>query len=184
MSPCPHPIDPIDAQALAGGAEPVVDARASEHVQTCASCREQVAMAVQLDQSLDEVAPDLAAHDLSNRVIRLRPFSRRELRDLSLWRAPVGLCVGVFLAGLVALTLPALTLSEQAGLGGMAVIGPLWMLVRTLPRLLAEVLAVGPAGLAALSETLRRQEGLGLAALALLAPTAFGLSRALARARR
>jgi len=184
MSPCPRPIDPIDAQALAGGAEPVFDPHAGEHVQACGRCRDQVALAVRLDQTLEGVAPELAAHDLSDRVIRLRPFSRRELRDFSLWRAPLGLSAGVFLAGLVALTLPALTLSEQAGLAGMAVIGPFWMLVRTFPRFLAEVFAAGPAGLAALSEVFRGQAGLGLAALALLAPTAFGLSRALARARR
>jgi hypothetical protein len=184
VSFCPRPIDPIDAQALAAGAEPVFDPGAREHVRACASCRDQVALAVALDQSLDAVLPDLAAEDLSERVIRLRPFSGRELRDFSLWRVPLGFCAGIFFAGLLALTPPALTVREQAGLGGMAVIGPLWMLIRVLPRLLTDALAAGPAGLQALSEALRQQGSLGLAALALLAPAAFGLSRALARARR
>ncbi len=184
MSLCERPIDPIDAQALAAGADPVFDPAAAEHARACAPCGEQVALAARLEQSLDGVSSDLAVQGLSERVIRLRAFSRRELRDFALWRAPAGLCVGVFFAGLLALTLPALTMREQAGLGGMALIAPLWALIRALPRLPADLLAAAPTGLKALSDTLRQQASLGLGALALLVPAALGLSRALARARR
>ena len=184
MSVCRRPIDPMDAQALAAGADPVFDSGAGDHWRICSECGDQVAQAGRLVQSLDEIPGGVVAEDLAARVIRVRAFSRRELRDLSLWRAPAGLCAGVFVAGLVTLTLPALTLHEQAGLGGMAVVGPLWTLMRAAPKLLSDLLAASPSGLQALSEVLRQQGSLGLGALALLLPASLGLSRALARSRR
>ncbi len=183
MSLCTRPIDPIDAQALAAGAEPIFASDAGKHARDCAACGEQVALAGRLDGTLEGTAVGPAMPDLSSRVVRLRAFSRRERRDFSLWRAACGLSAGVFFGGLLLLTLPVLTVREQAGLGGMALLAPLWMLVKTLQQALGQAAVATPSGLQALSETLRQHTAVGLAALALLAPTVLGLKRALARAR-
>jgi hypothetical protein len=173
----------MDAEALAAGAEPVFALDAALHVLSCELCRDQVALAHRLYRSLEEAPADHAMPNLSDRILRLRAFSRRERRDFSLWRGAWGLVGGTFFAGLLVVTLPALTLREQAGLSGMA-IGPLWMLWKAFGQALGQGFRASPAALAALSDVLKQQQTLGLASLALLGPVLFGLRRALARARR
>ena len=184
MNLCARPIDPVDAEALAAGAEPVFASDAADHARQCPSCGDRVAQASRLGRSLQtDLGEEFAAPDLADRVVRLRGFSRRERLDFALWRGPFGLAVAAFFAGLLLWTLPGITAREQAGLGAAA-LAPLWMLVKTLLKAAGQTAAASPAGLEALSQALRQQQALGLLALALLLPIAYGLRRALARVRR
>ncbi|HYT33125.1 MAG TPA: hypothetical protein VEO37_11055, partial [Thermoanaerobaculia bacterium] len=95
MNRCSNPIDPIDAEALAAGAEPVFAPDAGVHVRDCLACQERVESAGQFALSLEEPVPDRGAgSDLVERVLRLRAFSRREKRDFTLWRGAAALAVG------------------------------------------------------------------------------------------
>ncbi len=184
MNRCSNPIDPIDAEALAAGAEPVLAADAGVHVRECLVCQERVESAGQFALSLEEPVPDRGpGPDLVERVLRLRAFSRREKRDFSLWRGAAALAVGLFFAGLLLATLPALTGREQADLG-LAAAAPLLALLRSLARSLADGAGAAPAALDALAQSFRGQSSIGVTALALLAPVLLGLRWALARARR
>jgi hypothetical protein len=91
--------------------------------------------------------------------------------------------VGVFFAGLLLATLPALTGREQADLG-LAAAAPLLALFRSLARSLANGAATAPAAFDALAQSFRGQSSIGVSALALLAPVLLGFRWALARARR
>jgi hypothetical protein len=181
---CSHPIDPIDAEALAAGAEPVLAPDAGLHVRQCLVCQERVEGAGQFAWSLEEAVSDGGpGPDLVERVLRLRAFSRREKRDFALWRGASALTAGVFFAGLLLATLPALSGREQADLG-LAAAAPLLALLRSLARSLAGGVSAAPASLDALAQSLRGQSSIGVSAIALLVPVLLGFRWALARARR
>ncbi|HEV8611292.1 MAG TPA: hypothetical protein VGS98_14650 [Thermoanaerobaculia bacterium] len=183
MNLCPRPLDPIDAEAVASGAEPPFAADAAVHAAACASCGAAVERASGLLRALEGLSQEaLPVPDLAGRVTRLRTFSRRERRTYALWRAPVLLSGGLAAAGLALLVAPALTAGEQAGLGAAA-LAPLLAFVRSLGRWAFDLARVTPPALDALAEALREERSLGLVTLLLLAPTAFGLTRVFARAR-
>lgn len=198
MNECPRPLDPIDCEALASGDEPVFRpaAEAAEHISGCPSCAEGVERARLLLGALDSVdtrTSSLSAAsagnasgapaDLATRVIRLRPFSRREKRSLTLWGGPAAFGLAVLGAGLGVLAAPGLAARDQAGLG-VALLASTAGLARAFVRSLADAAASAPGGWQALADAARGQAMLGLASLLLLAPAGFGLKRVLARAAR
>jgi hypothetical protein len=180
---CPRPLDSIDAEAVASGAEPLFAADAAAHAAACESCRAAVESASRLLRALEglsQAAPPMS--DLAGGVTRLRAFSRRERRTYALWRSPTLLSGALGMAGLALLVAPALTAGEQAGLGAAA-LAPILALVRSLGRWAFDLARFAPPALDALSDSLRVERTLGLALLLLLAPSAFGLTRFFARAR-
>ncbi len=186
MRPCPRPLDPIDAEAVAAGAEPLVAPDAAVHARECAGCQALIVAARALSEALEglsgaaePVRPEVAG--LAERVTRLRAFSRRERRTYALWNAPVVLNAFVGISGLALLALPALTASEQASLGAAAAV-PVLALARSAVRWAADLLRLAPTALEALSEGMRQDGALGIVALLLLPPLALGLGRVLARA--
>jgi hypothetical protein len=182
VTSCHRPLDPIDAEAVAAGAEPVVASDSAAHVAECPSCAELVASCVALSEAMEGLSgPGEPIFGLSERVTRLRAFSRRERRTYALWRAPVALEVILIAGGFALLALPALSAAEQVSVGAAA-LAPLLALARSTAQWAIESLRVAPAGLEALSEGLRRNGALGLAALLLLLPAGLGLSRVLSRA--
>lgn len=191
MKPCSRPLDPSDAAALAAGEAPVLAADAADHVRSCPSCADTVSEARDFCRALDGLAEppeDVASvgeeiPDIADRVLSLRPFSRRERRDLRLWRGALLLSLGLFLSGLICLGLPGISAREQAGLAAAA-LAPLATLLAAAGRSLVELVRVGPDGLGALSQVLQAQRTLGVVLLLLLVPALFGLTRALARSRR
>ena len=181
MTSCSRPLDPIDAEAVAAGAEPVFAQDAASHAAACGSCGQLVASARGLSESLEGFSEPLGGlSGLADRVVRLRAFSRKERRTYALWHAPVLLDLALALAGTALLALPALTASEQVSVGAAA-LAPLVALARSAAGWALEALRIVPTGLQALSEGLHGQSALGLAALALLVPAGLGLRRVLAR---
>jgi predicted anti-sigma-YlaC factor YlaD len=183
LNHCPRPLDPIDAEAVASGAEPLFAADAAVHAAACGSCGAAVERASGLLRALEglsEAPPPVP--DLAGRVTRLRAFSRRERRTYAFWRPPILLSVGLAVAGLALLVGPALTAGEQAGLGAAA-IAPILALVRSLGRWAFDLVRFAPAALDALADSLSVERSLGFASLLLLATSAFGLTRVYARAR-
>ncbi|HEY6931358.1 MAG TPA: hypothetical protein VJA66_16930 [Thermoanaerobaculia bacterium] len=156
---------------------------AAEHAQSCPSCRTLVEEASRLSGEIEALAVPVPPPDIAERVIRLRPFSRRERRSFRIWGGPIFLSGGVFLAGLVILALPGLRAREQASLSLAAAL-PALALLRALARSVLETLRLLPAGLEAVSGSLAGRTPLGFVCLLLLAPVAFGLRRVLARASR
>ena len=192
MRPCPRPLDPIDAEAVASGAEPLMAADAASHARECASCQSMIVAARAISEALEglsgasepgDAALPVGGLGLAERVTRLRSFSRRERRTYALWNAPVLLNLGTALSGLALLTLPALTASEQASLGAAAA-APILALARSAVRWAADLLRLAPTALEALSEGMRQDGTLGIVALLLLPPLSLGLARVVARARR
>ena len=183
MSHCNRPIDPIDAQAVAVGGGLFSGSEAAEHARSCPTCRALVEEASFLSSEIEALPAPAASPDIAERVIRLRPFSRRERRSFRIWRGPIFLSGGVFMAGFVVLALPGLRAREQASLSLAAAL-PALALLRALGRSILETLRLLPAGLEAVSGSLAGREPLGFACLLLLAPVAFGLRRVLARASR
>lgn len=192
MNLCARPLDPLDVEALASGSAPLHADDAAEHVRGCSRCSERVSAAASLARELDGFGPapahDLAADlpalpDLAGRIVRLRPFSRRERRDFALWKAPCLLAAALFSSGLVLLALPGITVRDQAGLAAAA-LAPFAALLRASARALSELAAASPSGLEALAQALRGEQTIGFACLLLLAPVAWGLRRAFARERR
>lgn len=186
MRPCPRPLDPIDAEAVAAGAEPLVAPDAAVHARECAGCQALIVAARALSEALEglsgaaePVRPEVAG--LAERVTRLRAFSRRERRTYALWNAPVVLNAFLGISGLALLALPALTASEQASLGAAAAV-PVLALARSAVRWAADLLQLAPTALEALSEGMRQDGAMGIVALLLLPPLALGLGRVLARA--
>jgi hypothetical protein len=191
---CSRPLDPADAEALATGAVPVFAADAASHASSCASCGSAVQKTARLLETLEMLTvPTAGPHglkdpvrvlpaDLTARILKLRPFSRAERRNLRLWAGPLLLAVGVF-AGGVLLLAPGLTSADRAGLGA-GVMAALVGVLRSLPAWASDLSGVAPEGLDALASALRGEVSLGLAALLLGLPAALGLKRALARARR
>lgn len=181
MSSCQRPLDPIDAEAVAAGADPVFAADALRHGAECAACGAKIDAARGLVEALDGLSgPSEALAGLADRVTRLRAFSRRERRTYALWNAPVLLTAGLAGCGVALLALPVLTAAEQVSLGAAAS-APLVGLTRSALRWAAELLALAPRGLEALSQGMRQEGTMGLAALVLLVPLGLALSRVLAR---
>lgn len=183
MNRCPRPLDPIDAEALASGAEPLFAADAASHAALCAECASSVDRAAALTRAIEGLKglePPLP--DLAERVTRLRSFSARERRTYALWRAPALLSAGLAVAGFALLVGPTLSSGEQAGLGAAALTSAM-ALIRSLTGWSAEVVRLAPPALDALADTLGRERSVGLASLLLLVPSAFGMTRLLARAR-
>lgn|GEM_PF-1633167 len=184
MTPCPRPLDPIDAEAVAAGADPIYAPDAAAHAAACAACGERVRAAEALPPALEGLSEAVEAtpalEGLAGRVTRLRAFSSHERRTYALWRAPVLLDLALGAGGVALLALPALTASEQVSVGAAA-LAPALALVRSAAGWAFDALRVAPAGLEALSEGLRGQSTLGLVALALLIPAGIGLRRVLAR---
>ena len=182
MTECRRPLDPIDADALAAGAEPVFAADAAVHAAECAACGARIEAAHGLREALDGLpGPVEGLSGLADRVTRLRSFSRRERRTYALWNAPVLLSAGLAGAGTALLTLPTLTAGEQVSVG-IAASAPLLALARSAARWAGDLLALAPRGLDALSQGMRGEGSLGLVALALLVPVGLALSRVLVRA--
>lgn len=195
MNFCARPLDPLDAEALACGAPPVYAADAAEHSRACSSCSARVSAAAALASELDSLgglqglsaegpSPDPAPlPDLAGRVLRLRPFSARELRDFALWRGPCLLAAALFFSGLVVLALPGISARGQAGLAAAA-LAPAAALLRAAARWFLDLGAAFPAGLEALGLAMRREQAIGLACLLLLAPVVWVSRRAFARVSR
>jgi hypothetical protein len=183
VSHCDRPLDPIDAQAVAVGGELFSGSGAAEHARSCPTCRALVEEASRLSSEIETLPAPPAPPDIAERVIRLRPFSRRERRSFRIWRGPIFLSGGVFMAGFAVLALPGLRAREQASLSLAAAL-PALALMRALGRSILETLRLLPAGLEAVSGSLAGRQPLGFACLLLLAPVAFGLRRVLARASR
>lgn len=181
MTSCQRPLDPIDAEAVAAGAEPVFAADAALHGAECAACGVKIAAARGLLEALDGLSgPSETLAGLADRVTRLRAFSRRERRTYALWNSPVLLTAGLAGSGVGLLALPVLTGAEQVSLGAAAS-APLVGLARSAMRWAGELLVLAPRGLEALSQGMRQEGTIGLAALVLLVPLGFALSRVLAR---
>ena len=188
MRPCPRPLDPIDAEAVAAGAEPLVAPDAATHARECPGCQAMIVAARAVSEALEGLSGaseplrlHVAGLGLAERVTRLRAFSKRERRTYALWNAPLLLNAGVALSGLALLALPALTASEQASLGAAAA-APVLALARSAVRWAADLLRLGPTALEALSQGMRQDGTLGIVALLLLPPLSLGLTRVIARA--
>ena len=179
---CPRPLDPIDAEALASGGEPVLAPDAARHAAGCPACSARIEAAGRLLAALDGLSgPPEAISALAERVMRLRTFSARERRTYALWNAPILLTAATAVSGTALLALPSLTAAEQISLGAAAS-APVVGLYRSALRWAADLLALAPRGLEALAQGLRQDAGvLGWAALLLLLPLGFGLSRVIAR---
>ena len=199
MNRCARPLDPLDAEAIASGAPPVHAADAVEHARACASCSDRVSAAGALARELDNLGglgglgglpaegpfPDPSAPfpDLAGRIVRLRPFSARELRDFGLWKGPCFLAAALFFSGLALLALPGFSARVQAGLAAAA-LAPAVALLRAAARWFLDLGAAFPAGLEALGQAMRREQAIGLACLLLLAPVVWVSRRVFARVSR
>ena len=182
MRPCPRPLDPLDAEAIASGAEPVFASDAAVHARECVPCQAAIDEARGLSGALELAPAGLEAPGgLWERINRLRAFSPRERRTYALWQAPVLLTAGLTVSGFGLLAVPVLRAADQVSLWAAASL-PLSGLVRAGARWAQDLLRLAPNGLTALSEGLQQDRVLGLAALALLLPLSFGLRRVLARA--
>lgn len=176
MKLCARRIDPLDVEALASGTEPMVAPDAAAHAASCPECGALVAEAGRIELELSALALPLEPpDDFAARILRLRPFSRRERLTVSLWAGPAALSAALFGTGLALLGLP--------GVGAAALL-PAAGILRSFGRWLEDLRHVVPVGLESLSEALRHEPALGFAAALLFAPLAFGLKRVLARARR
>jgi hypothetical protein len=179
---CDRPLDWRDIEALGAGGQPPVAADAAEHARGCPACRVAVETEAALVQELGRIAGGPRSEDLSDRVVRLRGFTRRERLSPSVWGVPWLFCVSIFAAG-VFIVAPALAPGEQAGLL-LAAAGSAGAILRAALRTLADLATSAPAGLDALSTAMRGDRTVALAALAMLLPVGLGLRRALARAAR
>jgi hypothetical protein len=184
VKPCTRKLDPLDAEAIASGADPLFAADAVAHAAGCPECGEAVEQARTLSAELADltVLPEPPVN-LASRVVRLRSFSRRERLSISLWSGPSAFAAGLFGLGFALLGVPGFSGGEQVGLGAAALL-PVAAMFRSAGRWLADLRHVAPAGLESLSSALRQEQTLGLAAVILFVPLAFGLKRVLARARR
>jgi hypothetical protein len=179
---CPRPLDPLDAEAIASGAEPVFASDAAAHARDCVSCQASIDASRGVSGELDGAFRGLdAPGGLWERVSRLRTFSGRERRTYALWRAPVLLTGGLFASGWGLLSLPFLRAADQASLWAAASL-PLSSLARAGARWASDLVRLAPTGLTALSDGMRQDHVIGFAALALLLPLGLGLRRVLARA--
>jgi len=178
LTDCLRPLDEFDIDALAAGL-PTSRADASSHAAGCPRCRSAVSEARLLSQLLAAGEESgSASAGLADRVLRLRPFSRRERTSVSVWSAPLLLLGGLFASG-IGLVAGGLSGGVSGGAGiGAAAAAALAGLPRALVRWLGELAATAPSGLVALGDVLRPTAA-GWAALLLLVPAAFGLRRVL-----
>ncbi|MGH9363846.1 MAG: hypothetical protein ACRD1B_01080 [Thermoanaerobaculia bacterium] len=184
MKPCARKLDPADAEAVASGEEPLFAADAAAHAASCPECGAAVSEAGRIVGELTALAAEaLCPADFASRIVRLRPFSRRERLSVSLWAAPAAFAAGLLGAGLGMLGLPGLSGQGQIGLGAAALL-PVAGIFRSLVGWLEDLRHAAPAGLESLSEALRHEQALGVAAALLFVPIALGLRRVLANARR
>ena len=182
MKPCPRPLDPLDAEAIASGAEPVFASDAAAHARDCVSCQAEIDAARGVTGELEGAFRGLEAPGgLWDRVNRLRAFSSRERQTYALWRAPVLLTGGLVASGFGLLALPVLRAADQASLWAAASL-PLAGLSRAGARWASDLVRLAPSALTALSDGMQQDRILGVAALALLVPLSLGLRRVLARA--
>jgi hypothetical protein len=181
---CARKLDPLDAEAVASGADPVFVSDAAAHAGACPECGAAVEQArgIGAELSAFSAAPEPSV-DLVSRVVRLRAFSRRERLGVALWGGPSAFAAGLAGLGVALLGLPGLSGREQLGLTAAALL-PAVGVLRSVARWLADLKHVAPAGLESLSSALRQEQALGLVAVLLFVPLAFGLKRVLARARR
>jgi len=185
VNDCPRRLDPLDLEALASGEPPVVASDAAVHAASCPSCTLQVRAASDFLREIEAPSgsDSGAVVDLAGRVVRIRPFSRRERRDVRLWAGPAALAGVLFGAGLGALAVPSLSAGDQAGIT-LAALASAAALARAAGRAVADVVSVSPDAWGALSDAVTRQSTWGFAALLLLAPAGFALRRVLARSPR
>ena len=64
MRPCPRPLDPIDAEAVAAGAEPLLAPDAAAHARECPGCQALIVAARALTEALEGVSGDAEPVDL------------------------------------------------------------------------------------------------------------------------
>ncbi len=181
MSSCPHPLDPIEIEALASSGEVSSRPDAVDHAARCADCGEAVRRAERVGTWLDEAGsavPPLP-ENFTDRVLRIRPFSRAERWSLAVWRAPLLLLVALGLSGTGAVA-GSVGVREQLGLA-VGLLASLGGLVRASWRWLVDLWATAPASLDALSDSLR-PTSVGWAALLLLLPAGVALRAVLVRA--
>ena len=182
MRPCPRPLDPLDAEAIASGAEPVFASDAAAHARDCLACQAAIDDARGVAGALEGAFRGLEAPGgLWDRVNRLRAFSPRERRTYALWNAPVLLTGGLAVSGLGLLALPVLRAADQVSLWAAASL-PLAGLARAGARWASDLLRLAPNALTALADGMHQDRILGVAAVALLVPLSLGLRRVLARA--
>ncbi len=183
---CSRPLDPLDVEALAAAGEPPLAPDAEVHARGCPACGAAVQEATRLSEELEALAQAQASAaelaDLTERIVRLRPFSKRERRSFLFWRVPLVLTGGLFAAGFLLLALPGFSMADQAGLG-VAALAPLAGLWRSFARWVSEAGRDAPDALEGLSFALRQDISLSLVFLLLLGPALLGLRRVLARAR-
>jgi hypothetical protein len=180
LNECARPLDENDLEALASG-EPAVRPDASSHAAACPRCGAAVrtarALAALLDGSALPAGP--APGVLADRVLRVRPFSRRERRSLAIWSAPLLLLAGLVVSGF-GLVAGNASAAGGAGLGAAAFVA-VGALARAGLRWALDAAATGPSGLAALAQVLRPTAA-GWSALLLLVPAGLGLRRVLSQA--
>lgn len=180
MSDCIRPLEPLDIEALANGEAPLVRPDAAAHASECGSCGRQVATSRSLEGLLREAAPEGPfPAGLAERVLRLRPFSRTERWSLAVWRAPLLLLAALVASG-VSLVAGTVGPREQIGLAAGSA-AAMVALARAAAAWLADFSRSAPAGIEALSRVLAPTTA-GWAALLLLLPAGFALSRVLSRA--
>lgn len=180
MSDCSRPLEPLDIEALADGDAPPVRPDAAAHASQCGSCGERVRTAGRLEELFRDAAPQqIAPTDLADRVLRVRPFSRAERWNLQVWRAPLLLLAGLVASG-VSLVAGIAGPREQVGLAA-ATVASMAGLMRAAARSILDLSRSATAGLEALSQLLAPTT-IGWAALLLLLPAGFALSRVFSRA--
>ena len=177
MNACLQPLDPIDIEALASEEPPLFRPDAGRHAGECPACGEAVRRSQRLASLLAPPA-DIPV-ELTQRVLRVRPFSRAERSSVVVWSAPLALLAALSASG-TALVAGVARVGDQVGLAA-ALAASIAGLLRASLRWLADLARTAPAALEALSESLR-STSIGWAALLLLVPLGFGLSRVLARA--
>jgi hypothetical protein len=178
LTDCREPLEAADVEALACASEPVVRPDAAAHAFRCAPCAARVASARELDGLLAGIsAVDAVPADLADRVLRLRPFSRAE-RRFAVWRAALLLLAAMLGAG-TSLVAGIAGPREQVGFAA-AFLASAAGVLRAGLRWLGDLTQSTPEGLSALSQLLAPTSA-GLAAMLLLVPAGFALSRVLSR---
>jgi hypothetical protein len=181
LSSCVHPLDPLEIEALASTGEVSSRPDAADHAAHCADCGEALRRAERIEGWLDEASSAAAPlpENFIDRVLRIRPFSRAERWSLAVWRAPLLLLVALGLSGTGAVA-GSVGVREQVGLAA-GLLASLGGLVRASSRWLVDLWTTAPAGLKALSDSLR-PTSIGWAALLLLLPASVALRAVLVRA--
>jgi hypothetical protein len=180
LSDCSRPLEPLDIEALADGDAPPVRADAAAHASQCDPCGELVRSAGRLEELFRDVASQqIAPPDLADRVLRVRPFSRAERWSLQVWRAPLLLLAGLVASG-VSLVAGIAGPREQVGFAA-ATVAAMAGLARAAARWFFDLSRSAPAGLEALSQLLAPTTA-GWAALLLLLPAGYALTRVFSRA--